>query len=506
MFPKKCRFESLRSRPRCETKCLRMQAPQTHVDTEKLLAVQLLQEREIHRLLGVLREQERKLARLEGRDEDQAELELLERLEHLEFRAIDASEETASPGPERPAQRGHGPRAQPSLPELEVVHELPAESRTCPVCQEQILEEMGEQTEDSEEITIEMRRVLKVRHRRRKYRCRCNAAVVTAPGPRKLIPGGRYSLDFAVWVATSKMVDHLPLHRQVRMLARSGLEVTRQTLWDQMRALAQPLRATSERIREEILASPLLHADETGFLVTTRSHSQRQTLWSLSTTKLAYYTLARKDYDAGKKLFGDYAGIAVVDGYAVYPMLSRAGPMRVAHCWAHTLRKFRDASKHRPAECAQILGLIGELYKIERQAKSEHPGDLAHRAEVRSTSSREKIEEIKRWALSQTGLPRSDFMKAVRYMLERWQGLTLFLEEPLVPLDNNRAENSLRGPVVGRKNYLQFRSQAGCEVGAILYSLCESARLQRVPAETYLRIAAERALDRPGTTTLPDEI
>jgi transposase len=488
-----------------------MQAPATRVDTEKLLAIQQLQEREIDRLLGVVREQRRELARLKGEDEDQAELALLRDLEVLEFRSPgkaqdEPSLEAPEPTPPTAVRRGHGPRPQPSLPEVEVIHELAAEDRECPVCHEQTLEPLGDQTEDSEEITIELKRVLKLRHRRRKYRCRCHAAVVTAPGPRKLIPGGRYSLDFAVWVAVTKMVDHVPLHRQVRMLGRSGLEVTRQALWDQMRALATPLERTYQRIYTEILSSPLLHADETGFLVTTRSRSQRQTLWSLSTTELAYFKLARKDYRAGQELLGEYQGIVVADGYAVYPKLSRAGPMRLAHCWAHSLRKFRDAAAHRPEECAQILGLVGDLYEIERQAAAEHPGDLEHRARVRATHSRAKIEEIKRWALSQTGLPRSDFMKAVRYMLERWAGLTLFLEEPLVPLDNNRAENSLRGPVVGRKNYLQFRSLAGCETGAILYSLCETARLQGVAPELYLRIAAERALDRPGTATLPSEL
>jgi hypothetical protein len=302
------------------------------------------------------------------------------------------------------------------------------------------------------------------------------------------------------------MVDHLPLHRLVRILERSGLAVTRQTLWDQMQALAEALRDTYQRIFRELRVAPLLHADETGFLVTTRSRSQRQTLWSLSTSELAYYAVARKDYEAGKALLGGYEGIAVVVGYAVYPMLARAGPLRVAHCWAHTLRKFRDAAEHRPAECGQVMGLIAKLYQIERKATAIRPDDLAYRARKRDTQSRETIAEIKRWALAQNGLPRSDFMKAVRYMLARWEGLTLFLDEPLVPLDNNHAENSLRGPVVGRKNYLQFRSTAGCEVGAILYSLCESARLQGVPAEKYLRVAAQRALDRPGTTTLPSEI
>ena len=90
-----------------------MQAPQTQVSTEKLLALQLLQEREIGRLLGVVREQQRELARLKGQDEDQAELELLRRLETIEVRVPEGSVEAPRATPSRDAeQRGHGPRAR----------------------------------------------------------------------------------------------------------------------------------------------------------------------------------------------------------------------------------------------------------------------------------------------------------------------------------------------------------------------------------------------------------
>jgi transposase len=154
-----------------------------------------------------------------------------------------------------------------------------------------------------------------------------------------------------------------------------------------------------------------------------------------------------------------------------------------------------------PRSCCSSASRIRSSATLRRSV----PAIWLYRARKPDTQSRETILQIKAWALAQTGLPRSDFIKAVRYMLSRWEGLTLFLDQPLMPLDNNRAENALRGPVVGRKNDLQFRSTAGCEVGAILYSLCESARLQGVRAEKYLRVAAERALDRPGTTTLPSE-
>ena len=113
--------------------------------------------------------------------------------------------------PEKP-RRGHGPRSQPNLPVEEVIHTLEEQDRTCSICGE-VLTEMGDQAEESEEITVVGVEYKILKHRRPRYRCRCNEQVMTALGPAKLIPGGRYSVDFAVHVAESKYLDHLPLER-----------------------------------------------------------------------------------------------------------------------------------------------------------------------------------------------------------------------------------------------------------------------------------------------------
>jgi transposase len=104
------------------------------------------------------------------------------------------------------------------------------------------------------------------------------------------------------------------------------------------------------------------------------------------------------------------------------------------------------------------------------------------------------------------GLPRSDFGKAVRYMLERWAGLTRFLDDPHIPLDNNAAERALRGPVVGRKNHYGSRSLRGTEVAAVFYTLCETARLVGVDPHAYLRRAVYAVLEQPGTVTYPEAL
>ena len=107
-------------------------------------------------------------------------------------------------------------------------------------------------------------------------------------------------------------------------------------------------------------------------------------------------------------------------------------------------------------ESRHCVLLIGKLYEVERLVPGPFPSDdeaQKLRLRLRKERSRPILSSIREWALAQRGLPRSDFGKAVRYMLERWAKLALFVENPLVYPDNNAAERALRGPVVGRKNH-----------------------------------------------------
>lgn len=137
------------------------------------------------------------------------------------------------------------------------------------------------------------------------------------------------------------------------------------------------------------------------------------------------------------------------------------------------------------------------------------PGDAAAQAlrqQLRHERSKPLLDRIWHWATVQVGLPRSDFGKAVRYMLERWDGLTRFVDDPRVPLDNNAAERVLRGPVVGRKNHYGSRSLRGTQVAALFYTLCETAKLVGVDPRAYLLRALSTAIAQPGAVTLPDDL
>ncbi len=317
----------------------------------------LLQD-EVGRLVTRLRDLTLRNAHLEGRVLTQAELDILETPGSKAFQAAaEPITPEAKPKAAKKPQKGHGPRPQPRLPRQEQLYELPQDEQTCQVCQGE-LEEMG-LTEDSEEITLVERTYSLVLHRRKKYRCRCNANVVTAHGPAKLIPGGRYSADFGVSVAVDKYVDQIPLQRQVTRMARSGLTVTAATLSDQIIALSKILEPTYDALFTRLLEGPVLHVDETGWLLAPngvkigrkrlRKRRYTATVWGLCSEQFAYYALLdSKSTEAGRSLLETYSGALVADGYQVYEILAKPDeedqPPRftLVNCWAHCLRKFRD--------------------------------------------------------------------------------------------------------------------------------------------------------------------
>jgi transposase len=485
------------------------------VDTMRQVAVLL--ERENDRLHAKLTALTRELSQLRGEDARaaQRQLEALkEILAQRERSLFGASSEKrpqptpATPAPTAPPQRGHGPKAQPALPSIDMVHELAPSDRTCTACGG-VLREMTGQTEDSEEITVVERQFVMLHHLRKKYRCTCNGCVETAPGPLRLAThpdrrGRRYSADFAVEVAIGKYLDHLPLERQVRMMRREGLAIDSQTLWDQLEAAATLLAPTYEALRQHVQTAPVIGADETWWRVLVGPAGKRWWAWSLtSETAVTYTILESRSQEAARQ---------VLNGYSAYEALARAGPrFTLAHCWAHVRRKFVEAEPHYPGPCVEVLDLIGQLYAVEQECprrvgaatEAEATELRQQRAHLRAERSAPLVAAIRTWAQGQRALPESSLGKAIAYMLGLWPGLTRFLDDPRIPLDNNATERALRGMVIGRKNHYGSRSRRGTEVAALFYSLIESAKLCGVEPKAYLLRALRATLATPGTVTLP---
>jgi transposase len=444
--------------------------------------------------------------------------QLKEQLAALQQRLFGASSEkrpASAPKPPRArAQRGHGPKAQPELKVQEVLLPLEEADRVCGLCGGGLHEWKG-QTEDCEEITVVERSFVLRRLKRQKYRCTQGCAPVTAPAPPRLIPGGRYSVEFAVHVALMKYGFHLPLARQERLYGREGLVVEGQTLWDQLDALARHLAPSYAALPGQVFSSPLVHADETHWLLLDKGPGKKWYAWTVASPDAVYHRiLPSRSGATARTVLGDYRGVVLVDGYAAYQTATKSGadgpaPATLAFCWAHVRRKFFEARKFSPA-CEEVLGLIGQLYALEADLPDVHAlGDeartaaLAHRQALRQQQSAPVVERIRQWALAQRALPGSAFRKALEYMLGLWSGLTVFLANPVVPLDNNHVERQLRDVVLGRKNHYGSKSQRGTEVAALFYSLIETAKLRGEDAGHYLLRAALAAIENPGTVTLP---
>jgi transposase len=405
---------------------------------------------------------------------------------------------------------GHGPKEQPKLPVVEVVHGLQDVDQVCPNCGGG-LHEMEGQYEESDEIDVLPLRFVVKRHKRKKYACRCGSCIETALGPDKLCPGGRYSVSFAIYVAVSKYCDHLPLERQVRMMAREGLVVTSQTLWDQIEQLAWLVESAMPRLHAHVLSHSVVGADETTWELFGKKPGQGKSwyVWVLRVDTAVYYAIREgRSFKTAEALLKTFAGTLMCDGYVAYLSLSGAYPQVVlAHCWAHVRREFVEIEKSFPKQCGEVLDHIRALYLVERECEDKGPEGDDDRRKLRHEKSRPIVDQIVEWFYRTLPrcLPESGLHKAIGYMVHMWPGLVLFLDDPRIPLDNNGTERGARGPVVGRKNHYGSHSLRGTEVAATFYSLVESAKLNDLEPRFYLRVAAREGL-RHETVPLPHEV
>jgi transposase len=371
---------------------------------------------------------------------------------------------------------------------------------------------MGDQTEDSESVGVVQRKFVLVNDKRVKYRCcTCLSVVETAPGPVKLIPGGRYSLEFAIEIVVQKYAYHLPLERQVRMMMHEGLIVDSQTLWDQIQALERILNPAYVMLHAHMLSAEVLHADETRWMLLQKGGSKQWYAWALATDDAVYYHIdPSRGAHVPVEILKGYRGVVMADGYICYKTLAESNPdLVLAHCMAHVRRKYVEALPSYP-QCQVAVDIIKDLYKVERGLPSlrgvvgaERERALQVRTEVRKKESAPLMEKLKAWALDQSALPGSLLDKAISYMLDLWPGLMRFVEDPRVPIDNNQVERDLRGMVVGRKNHYGSKSLRGTQVAATFYTLVETASRYGADPRAYLLAAARHALENPGSALLP---
>jgi transposase len=181
-----------------------------------------------------------------------------------------------------------------------------------------------------------------------------------------------------------------------------------------------------------------------------------------------------------------FKGILQVDGYAGYRKLADRGDVRLAFCWSHVRRGFYELAVSGPAPIAsEALKRIAGLYAVEKDVRGRNPEE---RRVVRSLKSRPLIDAFEPWLRAKLGLisQKSKLANAIRYALSRWEGLTRFIDDGRIELDNNTVERSIRPIALSRKNALFAGSDGGAEHWATVASLIETCKLNDIDPLAYL--------------------
>jgi transposase len=478
---------------------------------EDLVKRQLLLEGEVERLVKELYE----LRQIKISDE-QLKLITAEQLASLNDTLYGASSERYKKPEDKKEKNSEPPKPRVKKPSERYpnapVREIPITISPLPGC-----ESCGKQmtdsgmTEDSEQLTVIPKKFEILRYKRSIYRCSCQSCMKTAPVPAKIVEGSTYSNEMILDVALSKYCDLIPVERYVGMAKRSGLmDLPPHSLIDLTHKLAAFVKEVYRMIKAGILKARVLHADETPHKMLEGSEKKTWYLWGFSTPTLCFLEChdTRSGDVASDVLLNSVCEMLVSDVYSGYGKAIRlANVERKDHgknliknpnCNAHARRYFFKPRLNY-LEANFYLDHYHEIYQLNSDAKGKPPNEVL---ELR-LQMRPRFEAMRAKAMEE--LPKypnsNKYHKALNYFLKNYEGLTLFLTDAEVPIDNNPQERLLRSHVVGRKIWYGTHSEQGAETAAILFSIVETCKLNGVnPREYFEKLVQDLLAGRKAYT------
>ena len=463
----------------------------------------------------------RRIAELERRN---AELEARLRLREQQLfgkkseagAAPSATAPPANPTPKKPRgqQRGRpGPprRDHSHLPVVEEVLDLPAGQRLCSGCGLPFQPFPG--TEVSEILEVEVKAYRRVLHRRR-YRPSCSCGqrpgIITAPPAPRVIPKSVLGVSIWVEVLLDKFLFYRPTYRLLAEWRTRGLDLSPGTLTDGLQRLLPLFAPVYAKLVEHNRGQQHWHADETRWLVFATVEGKvgyRWFLWVFHSPEAVVFVLSSgRAHDVPEEHLGPVKeGILSVDRYAAYQALKQVkeGLILLAFCWAHVRRDFLDTARSWPREEAWALGWvarIGQLYQANearREALGGKPAELV----AKERQLRQQVEQMAEQASQELSDPKLHPARkgVLESLQEHWEGLTVFVEHPEVPMDNNRAERAERGPVVLRKNSYGSGAEWAGELAALLFSVFQTLCLWHINPRVWLTAYLQACADGGGT-------
>lgn len=394
------------------------------------------------------------------------------------------------------------------LPSRDVVHEP---SCACPACG-------GEMRKVGEDVTEILDYVPGhfevVRHVRPAFSCRRCESMVQRTMPSLPIERGQAGAGLLAHILVGKYCDHLPLYRQSGIYAREGVDLDRATMAAWVGKIAALMSPLVEAIADHVMAAEKLHVDDTPVPVLAPGRGRTKTgrLWVYLRDERPFggrappavvyrYSPDRKAEHPRAQLV-HFRGFLQADGYSGFGPLyetvdGQPAIITEVACWAHVRRHFYDVHVATNAPIAgEALQRIGQLFDVERTVMGLPP---EQRRRIRQNAGRPLIDDLAVFFDASLAMisGRSDLAKAIRYARSRWAALTRYLDDGTLEISNNAAERAIRPLALGRKNYLFAGSDAGGERAAAAYSLIETAKLNSLNPEDYLRDLIGRLADHP---------
>ena len=458
-----------------------------HRDSLKRIAAL---EQEIEQLKGEKRQLQ---ADLFGRRSETKPLN--DRSNHLD----DPQDDSQQPKRKRGQQpENHGPqrRDYSGLSVRETFVDLPPEQCVCPDCGQPL--RLRSDTEDSEQIEIDVR-AYRRRLRRRRYERTCTCAgrrTFTAPPAPKLIPKGRYGISLFVEILLDKYFTYRPTERLLNSWRLLGLDLAPGTITDGLRRLEILLRPIYEALKQRNPQGDLHQGDETRWQVFVPMEGKEGYgwwLWLVKSLDTVIYLLdPSRGHTVVENHFGAQSrGVLVVDRYAAYQAMTwvKDGVIVLAFCWSHVRRDFIRVGKGWPelkTWALEWLRRIRLLYRlndrrlaVQQDAKAFGEADGCLRQAVATMKTQ-----------METELARADLATPCRKALEslgaHWEGLTRFVDDPRIPMDNNTSERLERGPAVARKNFYGSGSLWSGQLMAALFSILATLALWKLNPRKWL--------------------
>jgi transposase len=406
-----------------------------------------------------------------------------------------AAQDEVRPPPAAPAAKRQSVRqALPaSLPRIDRHHEIEQTHCACG----QALKRIGQEV--SEQLDCVPAQFFVLRHIRGKYACACCQTLQAVPMPAQIIDKGIPAPGLLAQVVVAKHDDHLPLYRQSEIYARSGVHIARSSMAQWIGICGVRLTPLADALKDFILGHGVIHADETPvkLLAPGKGKTSKAYVWVYRTTNFVAQRAVFYDFSTGRggenarRVLQGFSATLVSDDFSGYHALQTQG-VTAALCMAHARRKLFEAHQFNGSEIAgQAVALIAKLYEIERDARELEP---EARRLWRQQHAKPVAEALHGWLSEQRQkLAKADVTaKAIDYSLSNWRGLTRYLDDGDVPIDNNAAENAVRPLAVGRKNWLFVGSPQAGERAAVVLSLIESAKLNGHDPWAYLKDVFER--------------